>query len=465
MASKFEEDVSCPLCQDICMDPFILSCKHTFCSGCLRSNWADNDIPECPVCKRRSSKKLGAVFAMESESERVLSGSGSEAESAPVCGTHSQKVAFFCVDDQQLLCSVCRDSETHRNHTVQPKGEAAEERKKSLRDSLKPVKKKLRVIRQVKGNCDQTAEHIKVQAENTERRIKEEFQRFRQFLEEEEEARLTALREEEEQKSRLMKEKIGALNREITALSDIVRATEKELKAKDVSFLQSCEAAAERVQQQPLPEDPQLQPGALIDVTQHLGNLSFNVWSKMKEVVSYSPVILDPNTAHPQLIVSEDLNSVREIEEKQELPENPERIDHFISVIGSKAFDSGRHSWEVEVGDNNAFVLGVLSESNERKGVIWPGLWRLMFCNGEYNILSPSDTGTHLSVMKNPKRIRLVLDCDGGELSYYDAQTNAHIYTFKETFKDRMFPYISTWSNVPIKVAAQAVSVAVETPP
>ena len=76
------------------------------------------------------------------------------------------------------------------------------------------------------------------QAQSTERQIKEEFEKLHQFLRDEEAARISALREEEEQKSQRMKEKIEKKSREISAISDKIRAIEEEMAAEDVSFLQ-----------------------------------------------------------------------------------------------------------------------------------------------------------------------------------------------------------------------------------
>ncbi|KAK2916950.1 hypothetical protein Q8A67_001324 [Cirrhinus molitorella] len=197
----------------------------------------------------------------------------------------------------------------HRR-TLAPISEVVPSHKEDLNTALKSLQKKLNHNENIKEEFKKTVQHIKFQAEHTEHQIKQQFEKLHQFLRDEEEATITALREEEEQKKQMMKEKLEEINRHISALSHTIKDTEEMMKDNDAIFLKEFPVLMERVQiSQP---DPQTPSGALIDVPRYLDNLPFRVWRKMKDIVQYTPVILDPNTAHPHLIVSDDLTNVKE---------------------------------------------------------------------------------------------------------------------------------------------------------
>ncbi|KAF5883928.1 tripartite motif-containing protein 35-like, partial [Clarias magur] len=154
-----------------------------------------------------------------------------------------------------------------------------------LKSALKLLQEKLKLFKKCKLNWSLTAKYIKIQTHHTTRHIKDEFEKLHQFLRDEEAARLAVLKEEEEQKSQMMKEKIEKLSRDISSLSDTIRAIEEEMRAEDVSFLQNYKATVKRAQC--TLQRPEELSGALIHVAKHLANLKFRVWEKMQHTVQY----------------------------------------------------------------------------------------------------------------------------------------------------------------------------------
>ncbi|KAG5283628.1 hypothetical protein AALO_G00044220 [Alosa alosa] len=377
-----------------------------------------------------------------------------------LCSLHSVELKLFCLEDKQPVCYVCRDSIKHIGHNIRPMDETACDHKEELKIKLQPLQEKLKMFEEAKVAYDQTSKHIKTQAQNTEKQIKEEFERLHRFLRMEEAARIFALREEEEQKSLKMKEKIGKMRKKISFLSDSIRAIEKEMGADDITFLQSYKSTVERAQC--TLQDPERVSGALINVAKHLGNLKFRVWEKMQKIIQYTPVTLDPNTAHPHLFLSEDLTGVRCVDERQPLPDNPERFEKYTSVLGSEGFNSGTHCWDVEVGDNEDWVLGVMAESGQRKGEHYSQsrLWYVKYTDVRCIACAPPQPYTLLTVKQKLQRIKVQLDWDRGELSFSDPDNNTHLHTFKHTFTERVFPYFATVPQ--LRILSMKASATVE---
>ncbi|KAJ8335178.1 hypothetical protein SKAU_G00408170 [Synaphobranchus kaupii] len=460
-SSLLEEELSCSVCFDIFRDPVILRCSHSFCKACLQQYWGKKGYQECPCCRKRSKHEPPSNLSLRNTCEAFLKErcQRAEAGSEVLCSLHSEKFKLFCLEDQTLLCLVCQTSKKHENHKVRPVQEAAEEYKEKLRTALAPLQEKLKAFNAVKLICDQTAEHIKSQAQRTERQIKMEFEKLQQFLKDEEAARIAALREEEEQKSKVMNEKIEKITEEISSLSGQIRAIEQELGAEDISFLQSYKDTLNRAQC--TLADPEAVSGVLIDVAKHLGNLKYRVWEKMLGTVQYTPVTLDPNTAHPELSLSEDLTRVRYSGVRQQVPGNPGRFYRRCCVLGSEGFSSGRHCWDVEVGDDYFWAVGVAKESIGRKGVFplkpGGGVWSIWHYKSKYRALTSPHTA--LTVQRKLQRVRVQLDWDGGEVSFSDPSDNTPLYTFKHSFSERVFPLFGAIS---LCICPSRVSVRVE---
>ncbi|XP_045891263.1 zinc-binding protein A33-like isoform X1 [Micropterus dolomieu] len=444
-----ESFLNCHVCSETSRDPVSLSCNHSFCSSCLQKFWEQAENKNCPICKRKYSnnyvnfalKKLDDSFA-----ERQNNGS-SETEKEKqkeevFCDKHSDVPYWFCEDEQRAVCPVCEFS-LHKSHRVVPIEQAVSDLKGQLKSDLESLQDKRDKYKQVEKTYNEVIQHSKKQLLSTERQIRAEFNKLHQFLKEEEESRLAALREEEEQKGETVSREMKKIQEQISSLSDSISAVEEDLQKPSVPFLSSYKATQTRARVQRSQSDPQLVSGALIDVAKHLGNLSFRVWEKMKDKVHFSPVILDPNTANPGLYLSDDLTSVRRGDTYRQLLDNPERNTMYATVLGCEGFSSGNHSWEVEVGDHPVWLVGLAKESVDRKGKrnASPefGIWCLLHQNGIYT----DGAGTTVRVKKSLQRIRVQLDYDRGEVSFYDPEVMTHIYTHRDTFTEKLFPYFS----------------------
>ncbi|XP_076429093.1 zinc finger protein RFP isoform X2 [Peromyscus maniculatus bairdii] len=169
---------------------------------------------------------------------------------------------------------------------------------------------------------------------------------------------------------------------------------------------------------------------------------------ELREAQLYSvDVTLDPDTAYPSLILSDNLRQVRYSYLQQDLPDNPERFNLFPCVLGSPCFIAGRHYWEVEVGDKAKWTIGVCEDSVCRKGGVTSapqnGFWAVSLWYGKeyWALTSPM---TALPLRTPLQRVGIFLDYDAGEVSFYNVTERCHTFTFSHaTFCGPVRPYFS----------------------
>ncbi|XP_041068334.1 zinc-binding protein A33-like [Carcharodon carcharias] len=476
-----EADLSCAVCHDLYKDPVLIDCDHSFCRSCITRYWEKADTASCPICRKETSSwDLRAIHVLSNIVEAFIkSDKGDKIQQE--CSRHEEKLKVFCKTDNQPICVICQISKNHQNHEMLPVEEATEEVKvrsggprfcgggrfstrrlprKELQCLLTPVQNKKKEWNSVKSDYEKTLTHIQDQSVKTEKQITAEFEKLHQFLHEEERIVLEDLNLEKKKKSQEMKEMIEKITEEISSLSLTVWDIEQELSEQDnIKFLTKFPGIQERVKRT-LPEPQKVYP--LINVGKYIGSLQYRVWKKMLTVINTAPVTFDPNTAHPKLLLSEDLSSVRNIGKWQQFPHNPGRFDSCPCVLGSEGFTSGKHTWEVEVGNKIEWVVGVAKKSISREGKITldpgNGYWTMMLREG-----NKYWANNWLELSVKPRKIRVCLDYEAGKVSFYNSDNKSHIYTFTGTFTEKLYPYFSPFltdgskNTEPLKICPRTV--------
>uniref|UniRef100_A0A8C1SBQ2 Bloodthirsty-related gene family, member 30 n=1 Tax=Cyprinus carpio TaxID=7962 RepID=A0A8C1SBQ2_CYPCA len=183
-----------------------------------------------------------------------------------------------------------------------------------------------------------------------------------------------------------------------------------------------------------------------------------------KKVKSYlEDVTLNPTTAYPFLILSDDRKQMKRGEKLQFYRNNSQRFDVWSCVLAKDGYQSGRHYWEVNVGENKDWKLGVMRESAPRKGLfdMTPaiGYYALWWSGNHLHALTAPPLAK-VKVMGHLRRIGIYLDCEEGQLVFYNAKTGSEVYSFTVAFSEKLFPLFGTGDkDVPLMLMSSFVSV------
>ncbi|XP_031431891.2 E3 ubiquitin-protein ligase TRIM35-like [Clupea harengus] len=459
--SPLEEDLTCPICKSIFTNPVLLSCTHSFCKDCLDQAWKNKTRRECPVCRNNCNNEQPipnrSLNAACESYQRQKGWFGSEAPKM-VCGLHNRDFALFCEKDEIPVCTECLP--LHCGHKLIPLDQGIPICKGELNIKINILEDKVDSFKRMKRRYENTISFIQDQSETAEKLIRQEFDRLRESLNQDEESRIQALKKEEEQKKQAVKEKVDILAKDLASLNDLINNVRKEMGGEDLDFLLNFNKLKHRALW--TDEGPQRDPAELIHVAKHTGAVGYKIWEKMQNQVQCLPVIMDPNTISPWLRISPDFSSVMESKERQAFPDNPERFDPCVFVLGSEGFGAGRHRWDVYVGDNPKWVLGICKESVVRKRRFTVttngGVWTIGLSKGVYSgLTSPR---TELKVDRRPETIRIKLNMDKGQVSFWDKVNGRHLITYTDKFPNRVWPLFGpNLHSTPMKILPSKVTI------
>ncbi|XP_069010116.1 E3 ubiquitin-protein ligase TRIM11-like [Embiotoca jacksoni] len=381
-----------------------------------------------------------------------------------VCKKHERLLDLFCHTDQVYVCQICDRTDHKAHHTVRVEDESRDRR---ARIGSINVEVEKMINGQLQKICG-INQSVQLSRRNTDSEIEESLQVFNKLLHlvqrgqaEVVEAIGAKQRQVESRASRLIVE----LEQEIDQLKH--RSTELEQLSHtedDLYLLQRFPALstmpATKDWSETCVESAEYVGTVRRAVRRTAHQLEETVKAEVKRLCENelqraqrfaSDVKLDPDTAHPKLVLSEDKKQVHHGDVALSLPHNPERFYPGVSVLGKEGFSSGRFYYVVQVKGKTEWDVGVGLKSVSRKGgnMLNPegGFWALGKRNDE-SYWALSSPPVSVPLVEKPQRVGVYVDLEGGQVSFYDVDSHSHIYTFTGySFNERLFPYFSPRRN------------------
>ncbi|CAL8273810.1 unnamed protein product [Lota lota] len=409
-----EKSFLCFLCRDVFVSPVTIPCGHSFCKTCLCHSWSKHQSTFCPQCKRvfstRPDLSINRILADLSENYRK-----NRPQKQPV-----EKV------------------EVNVGQMIQERQQKIERLKYSVQllktSCLREVRESQKVFSALVHSMEKSHKWVVAAIEDRQHEEERKVEMLVHDLEQE----IRQLRSQEQRKEA---NKYG---------SQILRSSENDDPEPVCASSAICPTDMKDWSKVTMETDPcvAITRRALSEMMEMLKE-EVNRLSKseLKRIQKYTAdVNLSPKTAHPSLSISEDRKQVRHTDKLHEVPDNPKRFDRVANILGRESFGAGRYYWEVEVGDKIEWNIGVVRQSINRKGkfTVCPanGFWTLSLKPGGQYIANSSPV-TAVAVEEKPRKVSVFLDYEEGHVSFYCVESGVHMFTFSDSFTDRLHPFFS----------------------
>ncbi|XP_023187901.1 E3 ubiquitin-protein ligase TRIM21-like [Xiphophorus maculatus] len=432
---------------DVCTGPKLKALKS--CMVCLLSYCQTHLEPHLTAPRLKKHQLMEPVENLEDR----------------MCLQHDRPLELFCRTDQRCVCLLCPVLD-HKNHEFVPLREESEGKKAELRKTEAEVQE---MIQKRRLKIQEIRESVKISKDAADREKAGGVQIFTALIESAERGLKELLKEIQDKQETTEKQAedfIRDLEQEISELKK--RSSEVKQLSQDEDHLHLLQSFSSLKDAPPtktwteVKVHPPSYEGTVVragtQLQEEMKRMMEAEMKRMKRMMEMKrihqfavDVTLDPDTASPWLILSDDGKQVKDGDVKKNLPDNPERFFYCPCVLGQQSFSAGKFYFEVQVKGKTEWDLGVARESINRKGKIaatpQDGFWTVVLRKGnEYKAAAGPSVRLHLH--PGPQKVGVFVDYEEGLVSFYDVDAAALIYSFTGCcFKEKLYPFFSPCKN------------------
>ncbi|XP_074485542.1 zinc-binding protein A33 [Sebastes fasciatus] len=469
--------LTCPICLQLFSEPVSLPCGHIYCFACLQTMGEGLDQHSCPECQAeyRGTNVLVRSLKMCSIIETYKATAGTDNSTADPSDVG---LVTFKSDDG----SVTEKSNTKHHQDVATSGEESSVCEGKGGFQIRSESFSLDQDKgSGKGKMAMDEPKFRMASQVTELSLKLEMAESVLRKEGERELEVTTANSQLREKARRLVGQITELSQSYS--SQVMQLIEEELGPGEASVGGRVSQASELTKQlrqamlraeSLLTEDDEaafsdelrtLQPHIVELMAKPVGEDDDHVESKvnsaracpklesmnaelrerfgeiqrsLRNTLNPSEVTFDPETAHPNLVLSRDLKTVTFSAVKQPYPSSPQRFTNFFQVLSTQSFFEGEHCWEVEL-EGSPWIIGVCYSGKLARSGLPSALessrssWCLMWFN---NLLTAFEQSHDVPLKRTTvsRKLEIRLSFKTHRLSFYNISPSSgktHVYTFK----------------------------------
>ncbi|XP_055473251.1 tripartite motif-containing protein 43-like [Psammomys obesus] len=422
ISQAFQEVLTCPICLGCLTDPVTTSCGHSFCRACLCLSWEDLQVPvHCPTCRHPSQQKdfrtnLVLKKLVNIARQDILMKYLSSEENK--CVTHKEAKRIFCEENRVLLCQLCSESQEHKGHRHCPTEAASEGQMEKLLKQMASLWEKIQEnqenLEAEKRMPTQWLDYVTLRKEM----IRTEYRKVHPVLYEEEKQHIECMENEGQALLEKLWKSEALMVQKRNQLIEMYRELMTMSQQPYVVLLQDLEDILRRSESMQLCMPQVMKPKlSALRITGLIERCKcFLV------VISFGTTILARDKT-PFDVVR------RFIFRPHHQETSVKSSQHYFPAWGSQSFTSGKYYWELNLVESLDWAVGVCkdgSQETEPEGVF------LLVCvkqGNQYSLLTTCPESQHY-IEKPVGRVGVLLDCEGGCVSFLDVAKSSLIYSY-----------------------------------